>query len=80
MFEYWFLKDEPHHGMTHDFLEVVSQIAVHFDSGVAGNFVQNLMDKKSKELSFLRVTDWKIEMRIPVSETSFDVIKLHKHI
>lgn len=67
MFEYWFhgLDDGDgiftHHGHTHDFLEVISQVAQCFDDKVAGDFVSCLIRKERKNLSFLRVIDWKIE-------------------
>lgn len=63
MFEYWFHNGEGeiHHGTTHDFLEVCCQIAQHFDFEVAGTVVREILTKRSKELSFLRVIEWNFE-------------------
>lgn len=67
MFEYWFhgLDDGhgtfTHHGTTHDFLEVVSQMAMLYDAEIASKFLKNFLVAFEKELSFLRVTDWKFE-------------------
>lgn len=81
MFEYWFLGTEvPHHGTTHDFLEVLCQIAEHFDSQTAGRFVEGLMNDQREQLTFLRVIDWKFEFS--VNQLNLDepeqTIKLHK--
>ncbi len=82
MFEYWFLKGtETHHGTTHDFLEVLSQIAIHFDTQTAGRFTEALLGSKRKELSFLRVTDWNFEFSVNMisrPDEPEQTIKLHK--
>lgn len=88
MFEYWFLGlndgdgDFSHHGTTHDFLEVCSQIAELISPKVCGAFVAELLNERKKELSFLRVTDWKFEGRFSTPTKSDDmhvtIIKLHK--
>lgn len=74
VFEYWFLTEEPQHGATHDFLEVVSQIAQAFDSKVAGEFVTTLVEQQKEKLAFLRVVDWRIDYEVNDSQT----IKLRK--
>jgi hypothetical protein len=66
MFEYWFtnLSDDQgtfdHTGTTHDFLEVLCQIAGTYGEEVAGHFVRELLAKNKSQLSFLRVVEWKI--------------------
>lgn len=81
MFEYWFLGTEvPHHGTTHDFLEVLCQIAEHFSPITAGDFASALLASKSNELAFLRVIDWKFEFATkPFEDAPEQTIKLHKH-
>lgn len=80
MFEYWFLglKDEgdtfDHVGTTHDFLEVVSQIAQLFSAEIAGEFVAALLSDHREKLSFLRVVDWKFAYPVNDEQT----IRLHK--
>ena len=62
MFEYWFLGGEnPRTGTTHDFLEVLCQIAKYFDTEVAGSFVQKLLDDQRDSLDYLRVVEWNFE-------------------
>lgn len=81
MFEYWFigLPDGGETGTTHDFLEVLSRIAQNFSPGIAGEFVNELLETKSKELMFLRVTEWKFEQELSTSDSDQKII-LHKHI
>ena len=77
MFEYWFDTEEPFHGTTSDFLEVLCQIAEHFDSEVAGKFASGLMDDRREELTFLRVVEWNFEFNFEdpvqlVSDTAME--------
>jgi hypothetical protein len=85
MFEYWFhgLEDSngtyTHHGTTHDFLEVCSQIAQLIGPIVAGNFVAALLADREKELAFLRVVEWKFEFTTkPHEDEPEQKIILHK--
>lgn len=74
MFEFWFHGlddgDGPftHHGTTHDFLEVMSQVAQCFSHHIAGDFVAALLNDQATNLSFLRMIDWKFEYRIEPPE------------
>jgi hypothetical protein len=74
MFEFWFHGlddgDGPfiHHGTTHDFLEVCCQIAQCYDFKIAGEFVRSVLTEHAKELSFLRVVDWKIDYTVDVND------------
>lgn len=80
MFEYWFhgLNDGDgnftHHGVTHDFLEVLCQMALLYNATITGNFVKALLIEHDKKLSFLRVADWKFEYLVDPGCT--DTIKI----
>ena len=79
MFEYWFLSPDSFDdtGTTHDFLEVISQIAYTFGPVATGEFVQHLTTEYHDKLAYLRMIDWEFVYEVkPGNQT----IKLRKLI
>lgn len=85
MFEYWFigLEDGGETGTTHDFLEVLSRIAQNFSPETAGRFTCEMLRDQKKQLSYLRVIEWKFEFiwfEPAEPENKYFKIILHKHM
>jgi hypothetical protein len=89
MYEYWFLnlRDElnddslSHHGTTHDFIQVCSEITQFFGPEVTGNLVGALMKHVEKDIAFIRLAEWddfQFHIKSADDPRKDQIIRLHK--